>query len=368
MKFGISVCAVVALISSVSAQTIADVLRTNANGGAQFPSIAKTAALAATHPEWGTPGTKTLIISTDAGLGTGTDPGFLFTDKIALKWETDAKYNVLHDTTENPICVYDNYNSGFTLHFRTGMEDLVALAVLPASNGYVYVLPGPLTKLKPVTTVLTKNANLGVGAFVNLIERAGLTNTVNNLQNVTFLVPNDTAIIAAQARINALTVPQLQYVIAHHILNVPLYSNIFNPTPYTNLNGVQLPATSGPNAAGEFSNSIGGAQLMIPNDLTTVNGPAQAIRSVIIPDNIPANAAFPSVLPGNQLTPATTAAATTAAATTAKAAATTAAGTSAATVTNAANTTPAAQKTGGSSVLKSSSLLLFASIMIVFLA
>ncbi|KAJ1553898.1 hypothetical protein HK096_005895 [Nowakowskiella sp. JEL0078] len=306
--------------SQVSAQTIGQLLTQNINGGTGFTAITKTAALVSQNPAWDTNGTKTLIISTaslDVGLAGYNGSGFLFTDQIALNWQTAAKvYNVLHDVTENPIAVYDNYNSGFTLHFRTGMEDLVALQYLTASNGFIYILNAPLRKLFPITSVITNNVNQLIGSYGALIAKAGLTDTVNNLSGVTFLIPNDAAITSAQAQLNALTTSQLRYVIANHILSVALYSNLFGTNPYTNILGLSLTPLTSTNAAGETTNKLGNASFVLPNDLTTLNGPGQTIDTVLIPASFPAGADFPTTLVGHTLSAAvTTAPATTSAST-----------------------------------------------------
>ncbi|KAJ1568071.1 hypothetical protein HK096_007656 [Nowakowskiella sp. JEL0078] len=187
------------------------------------------------------------------------------------------------------------------------MEDLVALQYLTASNGFIYILPAPLRKLFPISSVLANNANLGIASFTALVAKAGLTDILNNLVGVTFLIPNDAAITKAQTQLNSLTTAQLRYVIANHILTVSLYSNLFSTNPYTNLLGLSLTPSTSTNAAGETSNKIGAASFVIPNDLTSANGPGQAIDIVLIPATFPAGADFPTVLTGHILNPVTTA-------------------------------------------------------------
>jgi hypothetical protein len=226
--------------------------------------------------------------------------GYLYTESVALNWPTAPKYSILRDITDDPIAVYDNYNSGFTLHFRTGTEDLLALAVLNATNGYVYILPGPLKKLSPVTTVVS--GTQGLGAYGQLIASSGLATQLNNLANVTFLVPTDAAIAAVQARLSALTQPQLQYLIASYILTTPLYSNLIGAAPLTDLWGGSVPVVATALPSGEFTNKARNDTLVLPNDATTLNGPIQAISSFTIPATFPATLGFPTNLaPANKL-------------------------------------------------------------------
>ncbi|KAI8813793.1 hypothetical protein BJ742DRAFT_865366 [Cladochytrium replicatum] len=352
MRF-LAITAALSAASLVSGQTIADLVTgygTTPSGNVTLMS--RVAALVASNPAWASAGTHTLFASVDSGYTTLNsaipgNTGVLFFQGTAVDWTSAAtpKYLIVRDASNDPVAVYDNYNSGLVsdLHVRTGTEDVTAIASVKATNGVLVVLSRPVNKLSTVTGVLAGTFGTGKTAFRNAIVTAGLQSTIDNLAGCTFLVPNDTVWNAASAQLSGLTPQQLAYVIFNHIVPTTTYSTLLGATLNTFI-GTSLPVA----LTGGETVTLGGGTIDIPADITSRNGPIHSFGRVLIPSPIPANPTLPAIPAANQLAPSSTTTTATAAPTAAAtAAATTAATTSKASPTSAAHRlTPGSQTAG----------------------
>ncbi len=265
-------------------------------------TLSRAAAAAASNPQWGTGGTKTLFVPADAANGPNTGTaGSIFVNDRAID-HTTAPYQNIWDASGRVIINYSNYCTGCQnltgIHIRDGGVTALVIDSYVATNGYVYVMDKAFATQSNLTTTL---ARYGYSGFAQFLNTYNLTSRLAAMGNVTILAPSNTAMSAAASTLNGLTDAQKEAVVQNHIIpNRHVYSTVLsNNNPITNLLGRSLEFVVAQSSnASEIQVTVNGRNFVTPADNFFTNGVVHFIDGVIIPSPLPtAGVSWPSGTP-----------------------------------------------------------------------
>ncbi|RAO69967.1 uncharacterized protein BHQ10_005979 [Talaromyces amestolkiae] len=179
-------------------------------------------------------------------------------------------------------------------YFYSGLfaNSTVTQADLNFTGGVVHIIDKVLTV--PLN-VSSSAAAAGLSALVGALQAEKLTQTVDELKNVTIFAPANSAFQAIGSALGNLTADQLSGILEYHVLNGTLaYStDLKNDTQYT--------AVDGRNITVRIENGsvfVDSARVVTPN-LLVANGVVHVIDNVLNPNNTSAtpNATATSQVP-----------------------------------------------------------------------
>lgn len=136
--------------------------------------------------------------------------------------------------------VYDNH--GFQNTFYSGQELIGGSCreSIPFEGGVIYPIDAVLNIPGPVEKEVGgyKEGTL----FIEALERAGLLGQVQQMKDVTFLVPNNTAYQLVEESLNALSAEDLADVLKYHIIpdKIGYYGDVEDGTKMKTLQGQEV--------------------------------------------------------------------------------------------------------------------------------
>jgi uncharacterized surface protein with fasciclin (FAS1) repeats len=290
MLFG----AVLSLIASAQAQTLAELIQRN-------PRLSRVAAAVASNPDWNRPDARlTVIAPTNEALAAASgrlpsgDLGF-FTLGRSLPFFRNH-YVVLPENVERTkAMVWDNYEPDRPvnpeIHVRWGLDSGTIAEMVEATNGWLYVSNVAIGPPPPPPPVFEW---LGCSDFTAAFRSAGLMNVLEGVRRTTIFAPTNEAL--SRANLSQYSPSQIRAILLYHIVpRVVLSSAMESGQLTTLLAGNTIPVRSSSDGADVGSGPATGRFSLADNFANT--GVVHRLSFVLIPPNLPARDA--TVEPAN---------------------------------------------------------------------